>query len=133
LAISCVHGQRTPFDQNTFRTAALDEVRPIIREQEPPTPSVRLSGMGARLPTVSSNRRSDPRRLSQSLRGELDWIVMKALEKDRRRRYESAAALAADLLRYRKDEPVEAARPSTWYRLRKAVRRHRVALAAVAA
>src|SRR5262249_6894767 len=83
----------TPFDHDTFRTAALDEVRRIIREQEPPTPSTRLSGLGATLPFVSSNRRSDPRKLSHSLRGELDWIVMKALEKDRRRRYESAAAL----------------------------------------
>ena len=73
----------TPFDQDTFRTAALDEVRRIIREDEPPKPSTRLSALGATLTTVSENRQTDARMLSRSLRGELDWIVMKALEKDR--------------------------------------------------
>ena len=73
----------TPFDQGTFRTAALDEVRRIIREDEPPKPSTRLSALGATLTTVSDNRQTDVRMLSRSLRGELDWIVMKALEKDR--------------------------------------------------
>ena len=73
----------TPFDQNTFRTAALDEMRRIIREEEPPKPSTRLSTLGATTTTVSDNRQTDVRKLNRALRGELDWIVMKALEKDR--------------------------------------------------
>ena len=118
----------TPFDQETFRTAAFDEVRRIIREDEPPKPSTRLSTLGATLTTVSANRQTDARRLDRSLRGELDWIVMKALEKDRRRRYETASGLAADVERYLADEPVEAGPPSGWYRLRKFARRNRVVL-----
>jgi serine/threonine protein kinase/tetratricopeptide (TPR) repeat protein len=118
----------TPFDEATFRNAALDELRRIIREQEPPTPSTRLSSLGERLPTVSARRGADPRRLGSSLRGELDWVVMKALEKDRRRRYESAGAFAADVQRYRLNEPVEAGPPSAWYRFSKYARRHRAAL-----
>ena len=106
----------TPFDQDTFRTAALDEVRRIIREEEPPKPSTRLSALGATLTTVSANRQTDARKLSRSLRGELDWIVMKALEKDRRRRYETASGLARDVERYLAGEPVEAGPPSAWYR-----------------
>jgi serine/threonine protein kinase len=89
-----------PFSQDTFRTAALDEVRRIIREQEPPRPSMRLSALGATLATVSDNRRTDSRKLTGLLRGELDWIVMKALEKDRRHRYETASGLARDVERY---------------------------------
>ncbi len=118
----------TPFDQDTFRTAALDEVRRIIREDEPPRPSTRLSGLGATLTTVSDNRQTDARMLSRSLRGELDWIVMKALEKDRRRRYETASGLARDVERYLAGDPVEAGPPSGWYRLRKFARRNRVVL-----
>src|SRR5205814_9641916 len=76
-------------------------------------------------PLVSANRKSDPRNLSQLVRGELDWIVMKALEKDRNRRYESASGFAADVQRYLNDEPVQACPPSLGYRLRKLVRRHR--------
>ena len=102
----------TPFDQDTFRTAALDEIRRIIREDEPPKPSTRLSALGATLTTVSANRQTDARKLSRSLRGELDWIVMKALEKDRSRRYETASGLARDVERYLADEPVEACPPS---------------------
>ena len=118
----------TPFDQDTFRTAALDEVRRIIREDEPPKPSTRLSALGATLTTVSANRQTDARKLNRSLRGELDWIVMKALEKDRRRRYETASGLARDVERYLAGDPVEAGPPSGWYRLRKFVRRNRVVL-----
>jgi serine/threonine protein kinase/tetratricopeptide (TPR) repeat protein len=118
----------TPFDQDTFRTAAFDEIRRIIREQEPPRPSTRLSTLGATLTTVSSNRGSDSRRLTDSMRGELDWIVMKALEKDRNRRYETASAFAADVRRHLDDEPVEACSPSAGYRLRKFARRNRVGL-----
>ena len=73
----------TPFDRDTFRTAALDEIRRMIREDEPPKPSTRLGALGATLTTVSENRQTDSRKLDRSLRGELDWIVMKALEKDR--------------------------------------------------
>jgi serine/threonine protein kinase/tetratricopeptide (TPR) repeat protein len=116
----------TPFDQETFRTAALDEFRKIIREQEPPTPSHRISSLAATQTTISANRASDPRRLHRMLRGELDWIVMKALEKDRRRRYETASAFAADIERYCTGMPVEACPPSAWYRLGKTARRNRV-------
>jgi len=121
----------TPFDQETFRTAAYDQIRRIICEQEPPRPSTRLSTVGAALPTVSSNRGSDPRRLSHSLRGELDWIAMRALEKDRRRRYEAASAFAADVQRYLADEPVAACPPSAWYRFGKFARRNQAALSMV--
>ena len=118
----------TPFDQDTFRTAALDEVRRIIREDEPPKPSTRLSALGATLTTVSDNRQTDARMLNRSLRGELDWIVMKALEKDRSRRYETASGLARDVERYLAGDPVEAGPPSGWYRIRKFARRNRVVL-----
>jgi serine/threonine protein kinase/tetratricopeptide (TPR) repeat protein len=133
----------TPFDRETFRTAAYDEIRRIIREEEPPRPSTRIllpSRRGRRdgvpltepeaaASTVSANRQSDPWRLRKSLRGELDWIVMKCLEKDRNRRYETANGLAADLRRYLDHEPVEAGPPSSWYRLRKFARRNRALLA----
>jgi serine/threonine protein kinase/tetratricopeptide (TPR) repeat protein len=122
----------TPFDAETFRTAAYDEIRRIIREEEPPKPSTRISTLEAVAATVSSNRKSDPRSLGKLMRGELDWIVMKALEKDRNRRYDTANALVADLRRYLGHEPVEAGPPSTWYRLRKAARRNRTALVAAA-
>ena len=82
----------------------------------------------SRARTASAKRQSDPRGLSQLFRGELDWIVMKAMEKDRNRRYETASGLAADVRRYLDDEPVAAGPPSAWYRLSKAARRHRVAL-----
>ena len=107
----------TPFDQETFRKAAFDEMRRIIREDEPPKPSLRLSTLGATRSTVSANRRADARHLDRTVRGELDWIVMKALEKDRRRRYETANDFAADVMRYLTDQPVEACPPSVRYRL----------------
>ena len=122
----------TPFDGDTLRKAAFDEMRRIIREEEPPRPSMRLSSLGATLSTTSVKRGSDPRRLDRSVRGELDWIAMKALEKDRRRRYETANDFAADVLRYLTDEPVEACPPSAWYRFGKLARRHRVALTTAA-
>jgi non-specific serine/threonine protein kinase/serine/threonine-protein kinase len=116
----------TPFDQETLRQAGYDEMRRIIREEEPPKPSTRLSTLekGA-LSTVCECRGVEPGKLGQQVRGELDWIVMKALEKDRNRRYESASALAADVQRYLNDEPVEACPPSTSYRLRKFAWRYR--------
>ena len=120
---------QTPFDRDTFRNAGFDEMRRMIREVDPPRPSERVSTLQAKaLSTVSDSRRVDSRRLSQQLRGELDWIVMKALEKDRDRRYESANALAADVQRYLDDLPVEACPPSAGYRLRKFARRNQAAL-----
>src|SRR5262249_55754463 len=115
----------TPFDQETFRKAAFEELRRIIREQEPPKPSTRLSSLGATRAAVSANRRADVRQLDRAVRGELDWIVMKALEKDRRRRYETANDFAADVMRYLADQPVQAGPPSAGYRLRKFVRRNK--------
>jgi eukaryotic-like serine/threonine-protein kinase len=114
----------TPFDGARLKEAGYDEMRRIIREEEPPKPSTRISMLGQSATTVSAQRRSDPKRLSQLFRGELDWIVMKALEKDRNRRYETASTLAADVERYLRDEPVQAGPPSRGYRLRKFVRRN---------
>jgi prepilin-type processing-associated H-X9-DG protein len=121
----------TPFDKDRLRTAGYDEIRRIIVDEEPAKPSTRISTIGKEATTVSANRRSDPKQLSQLFRGELDWIVMKALEKDRNRRYESASAFAADVERYLHDEPVLAYPPSAWYRLRKLARRHKGVLAMV--
>ncbi len=115
----------TPFDRQRFARVAYDEMRRIIREEEPPKPSTRLGTLGETLPVVTAQRQTDPKGLSQLVRGELDWIVMKALEKDRNRRYESASAFAADVRRYLHDEPVQAYPPSLGYRLRKLVRRHK--------
>lgn len=120
----------TPFDQDTFRQAAFDEIRRIIREDEPPRPSTRLSSLGATRSTVSANRKADARHLDRTVHGELDWIVMKALEKDRKRRYETANDFAADVLNYLADRPVEACPPSSFYRLRKFVGRNRSTLLA---
>jgi tetratricopeptide (TPR) repeat protein len=122
----------TPFESETLKKVGLDEMRRIIREEEPPTPSQRLSTLEAKAcSTVSERRGVDGRRLGQVLRGELDWIVMKALEKDRSRRYESASALAADVQRYLNDEAVAACPPSAGYRLRKYWRRNRRVLVTV--
>jgi serine/threonine protein kinase/tetratricopeptide (TPR) repeat protein len=116
----------TPFESQTLKQVGLDEIRRIIREKEPPTPSQRLNTLDAQAcSTVSERRGVDARRLGQVLRGELDWVVMKALEKDRNRRYESASAFAADVQRYLNDEAVVACPPSAGYRLRKYVRRNR--------
>ena len=123
----------TPFDEQTFRQASFDEVRRIIREQEPPRPSTRLSTLDA---TVDHRLGQPPDRPAQArsirVRGELDWIVMKCLEKDRTRRYETANGLATDLMRYLADEPVEACPPSPWYRFTKYTRRNRAVLATAA-
>ena len=119
----------TPFDRERLRTVGYDEMRRIIREEDPPSPSTRLSTLGQAAVTVSAERQSDPKRLCRLLRGELDWIVMKALEKDRNRRYETANELARDVDRYLKDEPVQACPPSAWYRFRKFTRRHKTLLA----
>jgi WD40 repeat protein/serine/threonine protein kinase/tetratricopeptide (TPR) repeat protein len=120
----------TPFDKERLRTVGYDEMRRIIREEEPARPSTRLSTLGPAAGTVSANRKSDPGRLRQLFRGELDWIVMKALEKDRNRRYESASAFAADVQRYLHDEQVLACPPSAWYRFRKFARRNKAGVLA---
>jgi eukaryotic-like serine/threonine-protein kinase len=120
----------TPFDKDRLRTAGYDEIRSIFCNEEPPKPSTRISTIGQAATTSSANRKSDPKQLSQLFRGELDWIVMKALEKDRNRRYEWASAFAADVERYLHDEPVQACPPSAWYRFRKFARRNKVVLAA---
>jgi tetratricopeptide (TPR) repeat protein len=113
----------TPFDKDRLKEADYDEIRRIIREEEPPKPSTRVSTLGQAASTVATQRQSDPNQLGRMIRGELDWIVMKCLEKDRNRRYDTASALAADLQRYLHDEPVLACPPSAWYRLRKFARR----------
>ncbi|HEX4590030.1 MAG TPA: serine/threonine-protein kinase, partial [Gemmataceae bacterium] len=114
----------TPFDRKRLKSAAFDEMLRIIREEEPPKPSTRLSG-STELPSIAAQRKMEPAKLSKLVRGELDWIVMKALEKDRGRRYETANGFARDVQRYLADEPVEAGPPSAVYRMRKFVRRNR--------
>jgi serine/threonine protein kinase len=117
----------TPLEKRRFARAAYDEIRRLIREEEPPRPSQRLSTSEA-LPKLAASRKVEPAKLPRMMRGELDWIVMKALEKDRTRRYESASGLARDVQRYLADETVEACPPSAGYRLRKFARKHRTAL-----
>jgi serine/threonine protein kinase/tetratricopeptide (TPR) repeat protein len=119
----------TPFDSKLLRTATSDEVRRIIQEEEPARPSLRLSSLGEVAATVAANRRSDPKRLRRLLHGELDWVVMKAMEKDQNRRYETANALASEIERYLQGEPVQACPPSLLYRARKYARRHQAGLA----
>jgi serine/threonine protein kinase len=118
----------TPFDKERLKGAGYDELRRVICEEEPPRPSTRISTLGQAANTVSANRRSDPGRLKRLCQGELDWVVMKALEKDRNRRYETASAFAADVQRYLSDEPVLACPPSAWYRFRKYAWRNKAAL-----
>ena len=118
----------TPFDRDRFRRAAFDEIRRIIREEEPPRPSTRLSSLGPTLTDVSAQRGTDPGKLAGLVRGELDWIVMKCLEKDRNRRYETANGLARDVQRFLEGETVEACPPTLGYRLRKLYRRNRAAV-----
>jgi serine/threonine protein kinase/tetratricopeptide (TPR) repeat protein len=122
----------TPFDKQRLRTVAYDEMVRIIREEEPVRPSTRISTLGPAANTVPIDRNSTPQKLSQLLRGELDWIVMKALEKDRNRRYDSAGALGNDVQCYLDDEPVLACPPTLGYRMHKTARRHKAALATTA-
>jgi serine/threonine-protein kinase len=120
----------TPFEKQRLHQVGYDEMRRIIREEEPPKPSTRLSTMEqANLSTIAEKRGLEAQHLSQQVRGELDWIVMKALEKDRNRRYETASAFAADVRHYLNDEPVQACPPSTLYTMRKFARRRKSALA----
>ncbi len=114
----------TPLDRERLRSAAFDEMLRIIREEEPPKPSLRLTTSES-LPSIAANRHTEPKKLSTLVRGELDWIVMKSLDKDRTRRYETANSFAADILRYLADEPVTACPPSAAYRFKKFARRNR--------
>jgi WD40 repeat protein len=120
-----------PFEGSRLRKAAIDELFRILREEEPPRPSTKLS-TDASLPSAAAVRRTDPKKLAALMRGELDWIVMKCLEKDRSRRYETVSALARDVERYLADEPVEARPPSAGYRARKFIRRNRGRVVAAA-
>jgi eukaryotic-like serine/threonine-protein kinase len=125
---------RTPFDTQELMEAGLDEMRRTIRDKEPVRPSTRLSKLHeADLTTVANRRRTNAPKLIHALRGDLDWIVMKALEKDRSRRYETANGLARDVQRYLADEPVVARPPSKLYLFRKLIHRNKFAFAAAAA
>ncbi|HEY3760474.1 MAG TPA: protein kinase [Verrucomicrobiae bacterium] len=122
---------RTPFDPKELLQNGLDELRRTIREIEPARPSTRLQTMlGADLTAVAQRRQADAPRLIHLLRGDLDWIVMKSLEKDRTRRYETANAMAMDIQRYLTNEPITARPPGTLYRFQKLVRRNRAFFAA---
>jgi serine/threonine protein kinase/tetratricopeptide (TPR) repeat protein len=123
----------TPFDKETFAKAALDEVRRIIRETDPPRPSTRLQTLGAKATQIAKHRQTQPETLRKLMRGDLDWIVMKCLEKDRTRRYETANGVAAEVERFLKSEPVTARPPSAIYQFRKLVHRHKVFVAAAGA
>jgi serine/threonine protein kinase len=124
---------RTPFDASQLLAAGLDEMRRIIREKDPVRPSTRVSTMAdVERTSVAAHRQFDPPKLIHLLRGDLDWIVMKALEKDRTRRYETANGLARDLERHLNDQPVVARPPSRLYSFQKAVRRNKTVFAAAA-
>jgi serine/threonine protein kinase/tetratricopeptide (TPR) repeat protein len=121
-----------PFDPRELRAAGLFEIPRKLREVEPPKPSTKAGSLGESSAASASNRRLDMKAHARVLRGDLDWITMKAMEKDRTRRYETANALALDLERYLGSEPVRARPPSALYRARKFVRRHRTAVAVAA-
>src|SRR5687767_4410906 len=122
----------TPLTHKRMKEAAYAEILRMIKEDEPQRPSTRLSDSGGALALISANRHTEPAKLTKLVRGELDWIVMKTLEKDRNRRYETASAVAADVQRYLADEPVQACPASIGYRLRKLVRRNKGPVLAVA-
>ncbi len=122
----------TPLTKKQLNEAAFGEILRIIKEEEPQKPSTRLSELGASLTSISAQRQTEPAKLSKLVKGELDWIVMKTLEKDRNRRYESASAIAADVQRYLNDEAVQACPPTTRYRLRKFASKNRAVLTTAA-
>ena len=123
----------TPLEGKKLREVGYEQMLRAIREEEPPKPSTRLSASGDALAAQSTLRQSDPKKLARLLAGDLDWIVMKCVEKDRARRYETANGLARDIERYLANEPVEASPPSATYRLRKLLQKHRAALTVAAA
>jgi serine/threonine protein kinase/TolA-binding protein len=122
----------TPLTRRRAKEVALLEVLRVIREEEPPRPSTRLSESKESLVSISAQRQTEPAKLTRLVRGELDWIVMKALDKDRNRRYETANGFALDVQRYLADEPVQACPPSASYRIRKFVRRNKGPVVAAA-
>ncbi|MBX3376189.1 MAG: serine/threonine protein kinase [Phycisphaeraceae bacterium] len=122
----------TPFSSRELRSVAYAEIQRIIREVEPPRPSTRLSQNAETIASVAARRQIEPRKLGTIVRGELDWIVMKALEKDRARRYDTASSLALDIQRYLEGQAISAAPPSTAYRVRTFVRRHKGGVTATA-
>ncbi len=124
---------QTPLDANRLRASGYAEIMRIICEEEPPRPSMKVSTLGEKATVIAKQRQTNPDHLRRDLAGELDWIVMKCLEKDRGRRYETANGLVRDIERYMRDEPVEACPPSTWYRLSKFTRKHRALLSTTAA
>ena len=117
-----------PFDRETLRKAGFDEIRRIIREVEPPKPSTKISTLGEDSREPCRKTPDGSAILRRRLRQELDWIVMKTLEKDRTRRYATATALAEDIQHYLAHEPVQAGPPGSWYRIRKYARRYRMPL-----
>jgi eukaryotic-like serine/threonine-protein kinase len=119
-----------PFDRKDLRQAGIAEIQRMIREKEPPRPSTRITHLGVASTEAAKNRHTEPRRLASDLRGDLDWTTMRALEKDRTRRYQTANALSADVRRHLNNEPVSAGPPSATYRAGKFVRRHRFGVAA---
>src|SRR5206468_4188977 len=121
-----------PFTRKELEKTGMLEMLRVIREQEPAKPSTKLSTAEG-LPTLAANRGTEPAKLTKLVRGELDWIAMKALEKDRGRRYETANGFAMDVQRYLADEPVQACPPSAAYRLRKFARRNKGPVLAVTA
>ncbi|MEZ6141227.1 MAG: protein kinase [Zavarzinella sp.] len=121
-----------PFTDEELKRKGILEILRVVREEDPPLPSTRLSTADA-LPSISANRSTEPKKLTGILRSELDWIVMRALEKSRTRRYETANGFASDILRYLAGEPVQAHPPSKVYRLRKFIRKHRKPLLAASA
>src|SRR5262245_33471095 len=123
----------TPFEGERLRQAGFDELRRIIREEEPPKPSTRVSTLAGAATTIAAQRKCDPRRLRQLLKGDLDWVVMKALAKDRNDRYATVKELADDVERFLDDRPVQARPPAVGDRLRKWARRHRALVRAGAA
>ena len=122
----------TPLEKAKMKRAAYDEVLRLIKEVEPPKPSTRLSGSES-LPSVAAQRGIEPTQLTRVITGDLDWVVMKALEKERGRRYETANGLAEDIRRHLADEPVSASPPSTSYRMKKFIRRNRAGVIAASA
>jgi len=119
-----------PFDPKSLREAGFGEIQRIICEKEPPKASTRLSSLGDTQTSIADHRRTDPSSLHRELKGDLDWITMKAMAKDRTQRYASASELEADIERYLRHEPVVAGPPSVIYRIKKYIRRHKVGVAA---
>ncbi|MCR9295535.1 MAG: WD40 repeat domain-containing serine/threonine protein kinase, partial [bacterium] len=132
LAYELLTGQ-TPLDAKRLRESAYAEILRIIREEQPPRPSQKVSTLAEQATALAQQQQTDPEQLRRELSGDIDWIIMKCLEKDRSRRYETANALVRDIERYLQDEPVEACPPSFWYQASKFSRKHRSLISTTAA